>query len=72
MLGDAWRGIVWREGGRGVRITRFLMTNDDVLRGRFVDRRGIERVSWYWMICFFFFFFEEKGEELSVIRMAIR
>lgn len=56
----------------GVRITRFLMTNDDVSRGRFVDRRGIERVSWYWTICFFFFFFEEKGEELSVIRMAIR
>lgn len=54
LVGDAWRGIVWRGG---VRITRFLMTNDDVSRGRFVDRRGIERVSWYWTICFSFFFF---------------
>lgn len=46
----------------GVRITRFLMTNDDVSRGRFVDRRGIERVSWYWTICFFFFFFSRRRE----------
>lgn len=61
-------------GGRGkrrwgVRITRFLMTNDDVSRGRFVDRRGIGRVSWYWTICFFFFFFEEEGEELYERRL---
>lgn len=45
------------------------MTNDDVSRGRFVDRRGIGRVSWYWTICFFFFFFEEEGEELYERRL---
>lgn len=57
-------------GGGEVGITRFLMTNDDVSRGRFVvDRRGIERgfvVSWTICSLFFFFFeMEEEGEELS-------
>lgn len=42
LLGAVTRGegSVWRGGGE-VRITRFLMTNDDVSRGRFVvDREG--------------------------------
>lgn len=62
-------------GGRGkrrwgVRITRFLMTNDDVSRGRFVDREG----NWTRFVVlddlFLFFFFEEEGEKLYERRLG--